>query len=60
MGGQIAPNKYTHKDNNYLPEEQTRHVYKNIESSGMIDINTQTQEISMLDDTSRYINPYRE
>ena len=42
-----------------------RHAYKEIESGGLININTlkqetqQEQELSKLDDTSGDINPYR-
>ena len=66
IGGQIAPNNYVHKESKYLSEERARHVYRKVESVGMININTlkqeieQEQEVSKLDDTSGDINPYRE
>ena len=66
IGGQIAQNSYAHKENKYLTEEQSRHVFKKVESSGTIDTNTlkqeteQEQELSKLDDTSRGINLYKE
>ena len=60
IGGQIRPDKYESKENKYLMEEQTRHVYKKVESGNIININMLKQEIeqdwelSKLDDTSRY------
>ena len=54
-----------HKESKYL-SEQTRHVYKKVESSGTIDTYTlkqeieQEEELSRLHDTSGDINPYRE
>ena len=54
------------KDNNYLTEEQARHVYKKVESGSIINTDTlcqeieQEQELNRIDDTSRDINPYKE
>ena len=64
IGGQIRSGKY--KENKYLTEDQSRHVYKKVESGNIINTNTlkqeidQDQELNRLDDTSRDINPYRE
>ena len=55
-----------HKESKYLLEEQVRHMYKKVESVGMINTNTlkqeieQEQDLSKLDDTNGDINPYRE
>ena len=52
--------------NKYLTEDHARHVYKNVESGNIININTlkqeieQDQELNRLDDTHGDINPYRE
>ena len=43
VGGWVSSNKP--KDNWYLTEEQTRHVYKKIESGGIINTDTLHQEI---------------
>ena len=55
-----------HKEGKYLSKEQTRHVYKKIESGSTINTDTlkevieQEQDLSRLNDTSRDVNPYRE
>ena len=62
--GQIDNNKP--KDDQYLTEEQTRHVYKKIELSGIIDADAlhheieQERELNRIDDASRERNPYKE
>ena len=54
------------KVNNYLTEEQTKHVYKKVESGSIINIYTlqqeieKEQELNRLDDTSGDINPCKE
>ena len=64
IGGQINNNKP--KDNQYLTEEQVIHVYKKIESGGIINADTlcqeieQERELNSIDDTSRETNPYKE
>ena len=64
IGGQVNSSKS--KDNNYLTEEQARHVYKKVESGSIINTDTlqqeieQEQELNRIDDTSRDVNPYRE
>ena len=45
IGGQITSHKNKYKQNKYLTEDQTRHVYKKIESGNIININTLKQEI---------------
>ena len=45
IGGQIAQNNYTHKKSRYLSEEQATHVYKMMESGGIIYTNTLKQGI---------------
>ena len=63
-GGQTNNSKP--KDNWFLTEEQARHVYKKIESGGMIDAYTmhqvieQERELNRIDDTSGEKNPYKE
>ena len=53
------------KDNQYLTEEQVKHVYKKIESGGIINTDTLHQEIEQerqlnrIDDTSGDTNPYK-
>ena len=62
IGGQTVQNNYAHKKKKYISDEQARHVYKNMESSGTIDTNTLKQEtegeqeLSKLDDASGDIN----
>ena len=64
IGEEINNNKP--KDNWYLTEEQARHVYKKIESGGVINADTlcqeieQERELNRIDDTSRETNPYKE
>ena len=54
------------KDNQYLTEEQARHVYKKVESGSIINADILQQEmeqerdLSRIDDTSRDLNPYKE
>ena len=54
------------KDYQYLTEEQTKHVYKKIESSGIIYTDTLYQEIEQerqlnrIDNTSKHTNSYKE
>ena len=38
------PSNYAHKESKYLSEEQARHVYKKVESGGIINTNTLKQE----------------
>ena len=62
--GQVSNNKP--KDNQYLTEEQDKHVYKKIESDGIIDADALHQEIeeerqlNRIDNMSRDTNPYNE
>ena len=64
IGGQVSNNKP--KDNQYLTEEQARHVYKKTESGSIINTDTLQQEIEQerqlnrIHDTSRDTNPYKE
>ena len=64
IGGQVKSSKS--KENNYLTEEQTRHVYKKVESGSIINTDTlqqeieQEQELNRIDDTTRDVNPYKE
>ena len=64
IGGQVNSSKS--KDNNYLTEEQARHVYKKVESGSIINTDTlqqeieQEQELNRIDDTSRDVHPCRE
>ena len=64
IGGQVNTNRP--KDNQYLTEEQARHVYKKVESGSIINTDTlwqeieQERELNRLDDTSGEINPYKE
>ena len=66
IDGQIGTDNYESKENEYLMEEQARHVYKKVESSNLININMlkqekeQDQELGKLDNTSEDIKPYRE
>ena len=66
IGGQITSPKNKYNENKYLTEDQTRYIYKKVESGNIINIKTlkqeiaQDQELNKLDDTSRDINPYRE
>ena len=63
IGGQTRPNNYKYKDNEYLTEDQARHVYKKVESGSIINTITlkqeidQDRELNRLGDTSI---PYRE
>ena len=43
MGGQVHCNKF--KDNQYLTEEQARHVYKKVETGSIVNVDTLLQEI---------------
>ena len=64
IGGK--PKSLQIQDRNFLTEDQARHVYRKVESGNVINIDTlkqeidQDEELNRLDDTSRYINPYRE
>ena len=64
IGGQVSNSKP--KDNQYLREKQDKHVYKKIESGGIISTDTLHQEIEQerqlnrIDDTNRDTNPYKE
>ena len=64
IGGHVSNSKP--KDNQYLTEKQARHVYKKIESGGIINADTLHQEIEQerqlnrIDDTSKDKNPYKE
>ena len=66
IGGWNTSHKNNYNENKYLTEDQTRHVYKKVESGNVNNINTLKQkieqdwELKRLDDTSRDINPYRE
>ena len=66
IGGQIRYDKHKYKENKYLTEDQARHIYMKVELGDIINKSTikqeidQDQELNMLDDTSRDINPYRE
>ena len=63
-GGQINNNKT--KEDQYLSEEQARHVYKKIESGSIINADTlyqeieQERELNRIADTSRETNPCKE
>ena len=54
------------KENNYLTEEQARHVYNKEESGSIVNTETlqqeieQEQDLNRIDDTSGDINPYKE
>ena len=64
IGGRINNNKS--KDNQYLTEKQARHIYKKMESHGIINTDTLHQEIEQerqlnrIDDMSGGTNPYKE
>ena len=64
IGGQTNINKP--KSNQYLTEEQARHVYKKVESGSIINTETlqqeieQERELNRMDGTNKEINPYRE
>ena len=64
IGGQINNNKP--KDDQYLTEEQARHVYRKIELGGIINADTlcqeigQERELNRIDDTNEETNPYKE
>ena len=49
IGGHIRTDNYESKENKYLMEEQARHVYKKVESSNIININTLKQEIEKIE-----------
>ena len=59
-------NNHKARDNQYLTEEQARHVYKKIESGGISNTDTLHQEIEQerqlnrIDDMSGDTNPYKE
>ena len=61
-----SQNHYQSKRETFLTEDQTRHIYKRVESGNIISTDTLKQEIDQgwelnrLDGTSRDINPYRE
>ena len=54
------------KDNQYLTEQQARHVFKKTESGGIINTDTlhhemeQERQLNRIDDTSRETNSYKE
>ena len=66
IGGQNTSHKNNYNENKCLTADQARHVYKEVESGNIININTlkqeieQDQELNKLDDITRDINPYRE
>ena len=63
IGGKVINNKP--KTNQYLTEEQAKHVYKKTESDGIINTDALHQEIEQerqlnrIDDTSKETNPYK-
>ena len=65
IGGQSTSHKNKYDENNYLTEDQARHIYKKEKSGNIININTlgkeieQDSELNKLDGTSGDINPYR-
>ena len=50
----------------YLTRDQTRHIYKKVETGGIINVDTmkheieQEKQLSQMDDDSGEVNPYRE
>ena len=64
IGAQVSNNKP--KENQYLTEEQAKHVYKKIDSGGIINTDTlhqeleQEKQLNRIDDTSRDTNPCKE
>ena len=50
----------------YLTRDQTRHIYKKVETGGIINIDTvkheieQEKQLNQMDDDSGEVNPYRE
>ena len=52
IDGQIRSDKHKYKENKYITKEQARHVYKKVESSNIINVNTLKQEIEK---TKNYI-----
>ena len=64
IGGHVNFSKS--KTNNFLTEEQARHVYKKVESGSIINTDTLQQEIeqelelNQIDDKSEDIHPYKE
>ena len=64
IGGQSRDSHHT--VGQYLTRDQARHVYKKVETGGIINVHTvkheieQEKQLNRMDDDSGEVNPYRE
>ena len=64
IGGQSRDSHPTVEQ--YLTRDQARHIYKKVETEGIINVDTvkheveQEKQLNSMDDESREVNPYRE